>query len=170
MVMASLNSVRLLGNVGKDPTIKVTQRGVHIASFSLATSERWKDNSGARVEHTEWHRIVVFSDYLAQLTKHLRKGSRVYVEGTIRTRKWHDASGQDQTSKEVVVNQYHQLIILDGRPQQDNDPHDEFEEASPPSSASSSNGTGYTSSYGRSEDRRAPVSNMASDEDDIPFI
>lgn len=114
----SLNKVILIGNVGKDPEIRTTNDGKEIASFSLATGESWKDRStGERKERTEWHRIVVFNEGLIGVIKsYVQKGSKLYLEGNLQTRKWQDASGIDKYSTEVVLQNYNAtLILLDSR-------------------------------------------------------
>jgi single-strand DNA-binding protein len=115
---ASLNKVQLLGNVGKDPEIRTTQSGTKIVNLTLATSERWNDKaSGEKKERTEWHRVVCFSDGLTGvIEKYVKKGSKIYVEGQLQTRKWQDQSGNDRYSTEIVLQQFNgQLILLDGR-------------------------------------------------------
>lgn len=111
----SLNRVTLIGNVGKDPEIRNTQDGREIASFTLATSEAWKDkNSGERRERTEWHEVVIFSQPLVNMIKnYVHKGSKLYVEGALHTRKWTDpASGQDRKKTEIVLQAYQGSIML----------------------------------------------------------
>lgn len=105
--MTSINKVFLVGNIGKDPEIRHTTSGKKIASFSLATSETWKDDKGQRQSKTEWHKVVVFNDNLAGIVeKYVKKGSRVLVEGKLQTRKWADNNGQDRYVTEVVVPQF----------------------------------------------------------------
>ncbi len=102
----SVNKVILVGNLGGDPEVRQTQDGKPIVNFSLATSERWKDrNTGVRKEKTEWHRVVIFSEGLCKVAQdYLKKGSKVYIEGQLRTRKWTDAStGTEKYSTEVVL-------------------------------------------------------------------
>ena len=114
----SVNKVILVGNVGKDPEVRNTQDGTKIVSFSLATSERWNDRaSGERKEKTEWHRVVVFNDNIGGVVeKYVRKGSSVYVEGQLQTRKWTDQSGVEKYSTEVVIGRFKgELTLLGGR-------------------------------------------------------
>jgi len=114
----SVNKVILVGNVGKDPEVRNTQDGSKIVNFSLATSETWNDRaSGERKERTEWHRVVVFNDRIGDVVeKYVRKGSKVYVEGALQTRKWTDQSGQDKYSTEVVIGKFRgELTLLDSR-------------------------------------------------------
>jgi single-strand DNA-binding protein len=115
---SSLNKVILIGNVGRDPEVRTTQDGKEIASFSIATSESWKDKmTGDRKEKTEWHRIVIFSQPLVNIVKnYIKKGSKLYVEGSLHTRKWNDQSGAEKTTTEVVLQSYHgTLVMLDNR-------------------------------------------------------
>ena len=112
----SVNKVILVGNLGKDPEVRSLQNGGRVASFTLATSESWKDrNSGERREKTEWHRVVVFNEALVGVVERfLRKGSKVYVEGQLETRKWADQGGQERYTTEVVLKQYRsELTLLD---------------------------------------------------------
>lgn len=114
----SINKVILVGNVGKDPEIRMMQDGSKLASFSVATSETWKDrNSGERVDKTEWHRVVVFNERLADVAeKFIKKGSKVFLEGQLQTRKWTDQQGIDHYTTEVVLGRFRgDLVLLDSR-------------------------------------------------------
>ena len=114
----SINKVILIGNVGKDPEIRTMNNGNEVALFSLATSEYWKDKaSGEKKERTEWHRIVVYSQGLVNIVKnYVKKGSKLYLSGSIQTRKWVDAQGLDKFSTEIVLQGYAaELQILDPR-------------------------------------------------------
>lgn len=114
----SVNKVILVGNLGQDPEIRQTQDGRPIANLSIATSESWRDkNSGERREKTEWHRVVIFGEGLCRVAEnYLKKGSKVYVEGALQTRKWQDKNGQDRYSTEVVLQGFGgTLTMLDGR-------------------------------------------------------
>ena len=114
----SVNKVILVGNLGRDPEVRYTQDNKKIVNMSVATSETWKDrNTGERRERTEWHRVVIFSEGLANIAEqYLRKGSKVYLEGQLQTRKWQDQSGQDKYSTEVVLQGFNSaLTMLDGR-------------------------------------------------------
>lgn len=113
----SINKVVLLGNIGSDPQVRTTTGGQKIVSFSLATSERWKDRqTGEQKEQTEWHRVVIFNPNLAEVAERmLQKGTKLYVEGQLKTRKWQNQQGQEVFTTEVVLNQFSgQLIILSG--------------------------------------------------------
>ena len=114
----SVNKVILVGNLGRDPEVRSTQDGLKIVNLSLATSESWRDkNSGERREKTEWHRVVIFNERLAEVAeKFLKKGSKIYVEGALQTRKWTDQSGQERYSTEVVLQRFRgELTMLDGK-------------------------------------------------------
>ena len=114
----SVNKVILIGNLGADPEIRRTQDGRPICNLRIATSENWRDkNTGERREKTEWHRVVIFSEPLCKVAEqYLRKGSKVYVEGQLQTRKWEDQNGQEKFSTEVVLQGFSgTLTMLDGR-------------------------------------------------------
>ena len=114
----SVNKVILVGNLGRDPEIRNTQDGMKIVNLSLATSESWRDrSSGERRERTEWHRVVIFNENLAKIAEqYLRKGSTIYIEGQLQTRKWTDQQGQEKYSTEIVLQRYRgELTMLGGR-------------------------------------------------------
>ncbi|MBS0277021.1 MAG: single-stranded DNA-binding protein [Proteobacteria bacterium] len=114
----SVNKVILVGNLGKDPETRRLQSGDPVVNLSIATSESWRDkSSGERKEKTEWHRVVIFNKNLAEVAeKYLRKGSKVYVEGALQTRKWTDKDGQEKYSTEVVLQNFRgELTMLDSR-------------------------------------------------------
>jgi single-strand DNA-binding protein len=114
----SVNKVILVGNLGRDPEVRTFQNGGKVCNLRIATSENWKDrNTGERRERTEWHSVAIFSEPVARIAEqYLRKGSKVYLEGQLETRKWQDQSGQDRYSTEVVLRPYSgQLTLLDGR-------------------------------------------------------
>ncbi|CDZ43062.1 Single-stranded DNA-binding protein [Neorhizobium galegae bv. officinalis] len=164
----SMNRATLLGHLGADPEIRRTQDGRPIATFSLATSESWRDrNTGEKRELTEWHRVVIFNEALAKVAEqYLKKGSQVLVEGQIKTRKWQDQQGQDRYSTEIVLQAYNASLTMTG---------------------GGGNGSGYRQGgngpgdYGYEPDRAAgqssrPASSSSSSEnfsrdldDDIPF-
>ena len=114
----SVNKVILLGNLGRDPEVRSTQDGMKIVNLNIATSERWKDrNSGEQRERTEWHRVVIFNENLARIAEqYLRKGSTVYLEGQLQTRKWTDQQGVEKYTTEVVLQRYRgELTLLGSR-------------------------------------------------------
>ncbi len=114
----SVNKVILVGNLGRDPETRTFQNGGKVCNLRIATSENWKDrNTGERRERTEWHSVAIFSEPLARIAEqYLRKGSKVYIEGQLQTRKWQDQSGQDRYTTEVVLRPYRgELTLLDSR-------------------------------------------------------
>lgn len=145
--MSSVNKVILIGNLGADPEIRSFQNGGQVANLRIATSETWKDKtSGERRERTEWHTVAIFNEGLVGLAeRYLRKGSKVYIEGQLETRKWQDQSGNDRYSTEVVLRPYRgEMKFLDG--------------------ASSSGGGGYGGASSRNDG--PPPQDM---DDEIPF-
>ena len=119
----SVNKVILIGNLGRDPEVRTFQNGGKVCNFSIATSETWKDrNSGERQERTNWHNIAIFNENLSQIAEqYLRKGSKVYLEGQLETRKWQDQAGNDRYTTEVVLRNFRgELTLLDGRSENNN--------------------------------------------------
>ena len=162
----SVNKVILVGNLGRDPEIRRTQDGRPIANLNLATSETWRDkNTGERKERTEWHRVVIFNDRLVEVVeKYLKKGSKIYVEGALQTRKWTDQSGAERYSTEVVLQRFRgELTMLDGRGEGGGggfEPDDGGYGGGGPGGGGSGGGGG-----GRAERRPSPPDL----DDDIPF-
>lgn len=156
--MSSLNKVMLIGNLGKDPEIRSTQAGKKIANFSLATSERWTDKqSGNKNERTEWHRVVVFNERLSEIVqKFLRKGSKVYLEGQLQTRKWVAQDGSDRYSTEIALPAYGGVIVMLGDPKGEpgEDRQETPRQSTGSAAASAANGS---------------VRGQANYDDDIPF-
>ena len=116
--MAGVNKVILVGNLGADPEVRQLPSGEPVVNLRVATSESWRDkNSGERKEKTEWHRVVIFNENIAKVAeKYLHKGSKVYIEGALQTRKWTNKDGQEQYSTEVVLQRFRgELQMLDGR-------------------------------------------------------
>jgi single-strand DNA-binding protein len=158
----SVNKVIIIGNLGRDPETRTFQNGGKVCNLRIATSEQWKDkNTGERREKTEWHSVAIFSEPLVRVAEqYLRKGSKVYIEGQLETRKWQDQSGQDRYTTEVVLRPYRsELTMLDGR------------------SDGGGGGGGYGGGSGRDEGYGggdygggAPAGRPSSDMDDeIPF-
>src|SRR3954451_1353607 len=150
----SVNKVILIGNLGKDPESRSMQNGGKIVSFSIATSESWKDkNTGERQERTQWHNIVVFNENIANVAeRYLKKGSKVYVEGQLETRKWEDKDGNDRWTTEVVLRPFRgELTMLASN-----------------GSGESDRGT-QPSRSGQSEARARPNTQVDELEDEIPF-
>ena len=154
----SVNKVILVGNLGAEPEVRTLPSGNKVVNLSVATSENWRDkNTGERKEKTEWHRVVIFSEGLVRVAEqYLKKGSKVYLEGQLQTRKWQDQSGQDKYSTEVVLQGFNSnLTMLDGRGENGGD------------------SAGFSSPPARSEGRRpsasAPAFESGGMDDDIPF-
>lgn len=112
--MSSINKVILIGNLGADPEIRAMQSGDEVANFNIATAERWKDkNTGEQKEKTEWHRVCVFNPGLVKVVKnYIKKGSKVYIEGQLQTRKWQDKDGTERYTTEVVMKGYNSTLVM----------------------------------------------------------
>ena len=151
-----VNKVILIGNLGRDPEVKYTASGSAVANFSIATSESWNDKqTNERVEKTEWHRVVIFGKAAEVAGEYLRKGSQVYIEGKLQTRKWQDQSGQDRYTTEIVVDQFSGTMqLLGGRAEAGGRPRSTDEGFRPKSQAQQS---------------PAVADSVAFDDDDIPF-
>lgn len=115
IMSGSVNRVTLIGNLGRDPEARIAQDGSKIVTLNLATSESWTGKDGTKQEKSEWHRIVIFNDRVADVAeKYLKKGSKCYVEGQLQTRKWTDQSGQEKYSTEIVIGKFRgELTLLD---------------------------------------------------------
>ena len=168
----SVNKVILVGNVGQDPEVRQFQNGGQVCSFSLATSENWKDrNTGERREKTEWHNVVIFNDNLAKVAEnYLKKGSKVYVEGQLQTRKWQDRDGNDKYTTEVVLQRYRgELTMLDGRGEGGGG--DRMGGGYNNNQMDDRSGGGYGGGQGGGQRNNAPREDFTSDtlDDDIPF-
>ncbi len=162
----SVNKVILVGNLGVDPEIRSLNSGDRVANLRVATSETWRDRtSGERKEKTEWHRVVIFNDNLVKVAEqYLRKGSKVYIEGSLQTRKWADQSGQEKFSTEVVLQKFRgELTMLDGKGDGDSGGRDSGDYGS------SGGGGGGFSSGPRSQGS-GPREDFSADlDDEIPF-
>jgi len=161
--MASVNKVILVGNLGRDPEVRRLNSGEPVVNLRLATTETWRDKaSGERKERTEWHNVVIFNENLGRVAKsYLRKGSKVYLEGQLQTRKWTDQSGNDRYSTEIVLQRFRgELVLLDSREGGGagrgafNEDFDEFGGAATPS---------------RPQQRPQPAAFDADLDDDVPF-
>ena len=172
----SVNKVIIVGNLGADPEVKRMPSGEAIVNLSVATSETWKDKqSGERKEKTEWHRVVVFNENIAKVAEqYLKKGSKIYIEGQLQTRKWQDKTGADRYSTEIVLQRYRgELTILDSRNEgggsmEDRSGNSDFGRSAPMERRPAMSGGGMSgggmSSGGMSGGSRAPDM-----DDDIPF-
>jgi len=160
----SLNKVTIIGNLGKDPEVRSFQNGDRVASFSVATSERWKDKqSGEQKEKTEWHRISILNQNLVGVVeKYVRKGTKLYIEGQLETRKWQDKDGSDRYSTEVVLRPYRgELLLLDRAGSGAGQGNDNYDQVG---GGSSYQATGTNGSVG------GPSTAIPSDfDDEIPF-
>lgn len=116
MAQRGVNKVILIGNLGNDPETKVMQSGDHVSNISVATSETWKDKQGTQQEKTEWHRVVFFGKLAEIVQMYLKKGSKIYIEGKLQTRKWQDQNGVDRYSTEVIVDSFNGVLqMLDSK-------------------------------------------------------
>lgn len=161
----SVNKVILVGNLGNEPEVRNLPSGGKVVNLSVATSESWRDrNTGERKERTEWHRVVIFSEGLAKVAEqYLHKGSKVYIEGQLQTRKWQDQNGQDKYSTEVVLQGFNSnLTMLDGRGGDGDNAGGGF-------SAPSSRGEFGGGGGGRRPSSQAPAFEPGGMDDDIPF-
>ncbi|MEZ5503317.1 MAG: single-stranded DNA-binding protein [Halioglobus sp.] len=160
MAARGVNKVILVGNLGNDPEVRYTQGGAAITNISVATSESWKDKqTGQPQERTEWHRVVFFNRLAEIAGEYLRKGSKVYVEGALRTRKWQDKEGQDRYTTEIVGNE---MQMLDSRGAGQGDGSPDHGRSAPESSRGPSGGPGSPGG--------APVTDFDNSfDDDIPF-
>jgi len=159
----SVNKVILVGNLGRDPEVRHTQDGKSIVNLSIATSETWRDRaSGERKERTEWHRVVIFNENLAKVAEqYLKKGSTVYIEGQLQTRKYTDKDGVEKYSTEVVLQNFRgELTMLGGRPGEGSSSYggggDEFGQSSPMERPRTSSGGGKPQSFTRDLDDEVP--------------
>lgn len=163
----SVNKVIIIGNLGRDPEVRTFQNGGKVCNLRIATSENWKDrNTGERRERTEWHTVAIFNEALVRLAEqYLRKGSKVYIEGKLETRKWQDQSGQDKYSTEVVLRPYAgEMTFLDSR----NDGGGGGGGAG--GGYGGGSGGGYEGGYGGQPDNAPAPSSPSHDYDDeIPF-
>lgn len=160
MASRGINKVIIVGNIGQDPETRYTQAGAAITNISVATSETWKDKqTGAQQEKTEWHRICFFNKLAEIAGEYLRKGSKVYIEGSLRTRKWQDQSGQDRYTTEIIASE---MQMLDSR---------ETGNVSAPSQPGNANvqRTAAYPSNQQAPQQVPPQSDMEGFEDDIPF-
>ena len=171
----SLNKVLLIGNLGNDPDVRTMQNGGRVVNLSIATSESWKDkNTGERQTKTEWHRVVIFNEGLVKVAEnYLKKGSKVYIEGQVETRKWTDQSGVEKYTTEIVLRPYRgELTMLDSRNSGGGDEGGYgggFSQNSGQSGGHSGGGFGGGASQGGSNQSQPQNQSTDSFEDDIPF-
>jgi single-strand DNA-binding protein len=163
----SVNKVILVGNLGRDPESKSFQNGGKVVNLRIATSESWKDkSSGERKERTEWHSVAIFNEPLANAAeRYLRKGSKVYIEGQLQTRKWQDASGGDRYTTEIVLQGFHAVLVLLDRRESDAGGGDQSSSKS--DGQWTGGGFGGGASAGAGTGRPAPFDSDL--DDDVPF-
>ena len=167
MASRGINKVILVGNLGNDPEIRYSQGGAAITNVSIATSEAWKDKqTGQPQERTEWHRVVFFNRLAEIAGEYLRKGSKVYVEGSLRTRKWQDKEGQDRYSTEIVASE---MQMLDSRGGSQDGGYQADEDRSPSNPRAPRSPGRAPDSGGSSGQGGAPDGDFANFDDDIPF-
>jgi single-strand DNA-binding protein len=170
----SVNQVTLVGNLGADPDIRTFANGGRVANLRVATTEVWRDrNSGERHERTEWHNVAIFAKPLVDLAeKYLRKGSKVYLQGKLETRKWQDKNGQDRWTTEVVLRPYAGEVVLLDRPDRSEDrtPRDDGQgRYAGPRSGNGARQDGYGARYGERGGRNEGARRGPRLDDDIPF-
>ncbi|HEU0310504.1 MAG TPA: single-stranded DNA-binding protein [Sphingomicrobium sp.] len=160
--MAGVNKVILVGNLGQDPEARTFSNGGEVVNLRVATSESWKDRDGNRQERTEWHSVAIFNENLGRVAKnYLRKGSKVYLEGQLQTRKWQDQNGNDRYTTEIVLQKFRgELVLLDSR--------------EGGSGGSYGGGGGYSDDFGggggsKAQQRPQPAAFDTDLDDDVPF-
>jgi single-strand DNA-binding protein len=167
----SVNKVILIGNLGKDPEIRTLNSGDRVANLTLATSESWRDkSSGERKEKTEWHRVVIFNDGIVKVVEsYLKKGSKVYIEGQLQTRKWTDQQGQEKYSTEIVLQKFRgELTMLEGRGQNAEGGGDDYGSGGGYGGGGGGGGGGGFSGGGGRNQPSGPKEDFPLD-DEIPF-
>jgi len=163
--MAGVNKVILVGNLGQDPESRTFSNGGEVVNLRIATSENWKDRDGNRQERTEWHSVAIFNENLGRVAKnYLRKGSKVYIEGQLQTRKWQDQSGNDRYTTEIVLQKFRgELVLLDARGEGGGGSFaaDEYD--------SSSGGSAFGGGGSKPQSRPQPAAFDSDLDDDVPF-
>jgi len=163
--MAGVNKVILVGNLGQDPESRTFSNGGEVVNLRIATSENWKDRDGNRQERTEWHSVAIFNENLGRVAKnYLRKGSKVYIEGQLQTRKWQDQSGNDRYTTEIVLQKFRgELVLLDARGEGGGGGFaaDEY--------GSSSGGSAFGGGGSKPQSRPQPAAFDSDLDDDVPF-
>ena len=163
--MAGVNKVILVGNLGQDPESRSFSNGGEVVNLRIATSENWKDRDGNRQERTEWHTVAIFNENLGRVAKsYLRKGSKVYIEGQLQTRKWQDQSGNDRYSTEIVLQKFRgELVLLDARGEGGGGSSGGFDEGS------SGGGSSFGGGGSKPQSRPQPAAFDSDLDDDVPF-
>ena len=171
--MAGVNKVILVGNLGADPESRSFSNGGEVVNFNVATSENWKDRDGNRQEKTEWHKVAIFNENLGRVAKqYLKKGSKVYLEGQLQTRKWQDNSGQDKYTTEIVLQKFRgELVLIDSRGSGSGGGGGDYGggEDSGSQGFSGQGGYGGTGGGGSRQGSRPPAAFDSDLDDDVPF-
>ncbi len=169
--MAGVNKVILVGNLGADPESRSFSNGGEVVNFNVATSENWKDRDGNRQEKTEWHKVAIFNENLGRVAKqYLKKGSKVYLEGQLQTRKWQDNSGQDKYTTEIVLQKFRgELVLIDSRGSGGGGGDYGGGEDSGSQGFSGQGGYGGSGGGGSRQGSRPPPALDSDLDDDIPF-
>ena len=171
--MAGVNKVILVGNLGQDPESRSFANGGEVVNLRIATSENWKDRDGNRQERTEWHSVAIFNENLGRVAKsYLRKGSKVYIEGQIQTRKWQDQSGADRYTTEVVLQKFRgELVLLDARGEGGGGSSGGYDEGASSGGfgGSAYGGGGGTGGGSKPQSRPQPAAFDSDLDDDVPF-
>ena len=167
--MAGVNKVILVGNLGADPESRSFANGGEVVNLRIATSETWKDRDGNRQEKTEWHTVAIFNENLGRVAKsYLKKGSKVYLEGQLQTRKWQDQSGNDRYSTEIVLQKFRgELVMLDGREGGGGGGGADY--GSGAGSGGGSGGGGFSGGGSKPQSRPQPAAFDTDLDDDVPF-
>lgn len=165
--MASINKVILIGTLGRDPEVRYMPNGDAVANFSIATSESWKDKSGAKQERTEWHNIVIYRKLAEIAGEYLKKGRPVYIEGRLQTRKWQTKDGQDRYTTEIIADQMQMLGARDNKGDSDNGGGYDGQQYDNQQSKSGENNS--QSNNNQSNDSLGGGSNYSYHDDEIPF-
>ena len=160
--MAGVNKVILVGNLGQDPESRTFSNGGEVVNLRIATSESWKDRDGNRQERTEWHSVAIFNENLGRVAKnYLRKGSKVYIEGQLQTRKWQDQSGNDRYTTEIVLQKFRgELVLLDARGEGGGGGGGDY---------SSGSGSAFGGGGSKPQSRPQPAAFDSDLDDDVPF-
>ena len=169
---SSVNRVILVGRLGKDPVIRSLGSGDRIASFSLATDETWRDKStGERKQKTEWHNVVIFNDNIVKVVEqYVTKGSQVYVEGSLQTRKWTDKDGVDRYTTEVVIQRFNGQLTMLSSKREGGERDSDSERGSGGGYGAASGAGSYTAGSGGRLQPSGPKESFPADPDDVPFV
>ena len=169
--MAGVNKVILVGNLGQDPESRSFSNGGEVVNLRIATSETWKDRDGNRPEKTEWHSVAIFNENLGRVAKsYLRKGSKVYIEGQLQTRKWQDQSGADRYTTEIVLQKFRgELVLLDARGEGGGGSGGGDYGSSSGGGGGGFDGSGYGGGGSKPQSRPQPAAFDSDLDDDVPF-